>query len=105
MKYSWYQTSNRDYRFESLDYAQENGFKISDYDLVLEGDLEEGNVSDGELLEFLYTKMNTDYSAHPGVRSMSVSDIVLLSDNDGWNIRAYYCDDIGWSKLDFWKDM
>lgn len=103
MRYSWYMTNNRDYRFESFEFAKENGFKVSDYDLAQEGEVFAN--SDDEALDSLFCQMNQSQKNHPGVRSMSVSDIVLLSDYNGWNVRAYYCDDFGWTKLDFWKDM
>lgn len=109
MKYQWYMTNNRDYRFESFEYAKNNGFKVSDYDLAQEGQLtNESEIpvcSDNDALEELYANMNLFQKNHPGVRSMSMSDIVVLSEDDGWNVRAYYCDDFGWTKLDFWKDM
>ena len=103
MLYSWYMTNNRDYRFEPFEFSKENGFKVSDYDLAQEGEI--FAASDDEALELLFSLMNQSQENHPGVRSMSVSDIILLSDDDELNIRVYYCDDFGWIKLDFWKDM
>lgn len=108
MRYSWYMTNNRDYRFESFEFAKANGFKVSDYDLAQEGTIDDPLVlskQDYSILDYLFSQMNRSQSNHPGIRSMSVSDIVLLSDDDGWNVRAYYCDDFGWTKLDFWKDL
>ena len=106
MQYAWYMTNNRDYRFESFDYAKENGFKVSDYDLAQKGEVDPEKISDDETaLEWLFYMMNYYTSTHPNIRSMSMSDIVILSDDDGWNLRAYYCDDCGWTGLDFWKDM
>lgn len=106
MRYAWYQTSNRDYRFESWEYAKKNGFKISDYFFVQGDNLGiPDNMIDEEVLDRLYYLMNTNQNNHPGVRSMSMSDVVTLMDDSGWNIRAYYCDDAGWVRLDFWEDM
>ena len=108
MQYAWYMTNNRDYRFESFDYAKENGFKVSDYDLAQSGTIDDPEVlahPDWHILDYLYSQMNRSQSNHPGIRSMSVSDIVILSDDDGWNLRVYYCDDCGWTGLDFWKDF
>ena len=103
MLYSWYMTNNRDYRFEPFEFAKENGFKVSDYDLAQGGEI--FSASDDEALDFLFSLMNRSQKNHPGVRSMSVSDIILLSDDDELNIRVYYCDVFGWTKLDFWKDI
>ena len=103
MRYSWYMTNNRDYRFEPFEFAKENGFKVSDYDLAQEGEV--FATSDDEALDSLFSLMNQSQKNHPGVRSMSVSDIILLSDDNELNVRVYYCDDFGWTKLDFWKDM
>lgn len=104
MKYffSWYITNNRDYRFESFDYAKLNGFKASDYELALQGEIEGEDKMDA--LENLFVKMNSSQSNHPGVRSMSVSDVVLLEE-EFEPLLACYCDDIGWTPLDFWNDL
>ena len=90
--YSWYQTNNRDYVYRDLEWAREHGFNFSDYRFVLDGYVEGDTENDA--LENLYMIMNTDYDAHPGIRSMSMSDIVILSGG-----HSYYCDDFGWSRL------
>ena len=102
--YFWYMTNNRDYRFESYEFAKQNGFKISDYDLAMNGVVSGSDPY--EALENLFMLMNRSQSNHPGIRSMSVSDIVLLgpTDSEG-GIEVYYCDDAGWTRLDFWEDM
>lgn len=38
-------------------------------------------------------------------KSTSHNNITIQSDDNELNVRVYYCDDFGWTKLDFWKDM
>ena len=82
---------NCDYAFEWWDWAKEK-FTLDDYDVVYEGEIEGTNPN--AVLEELFKIFNIerpeDFTGH----SLSVSDVVEL---DGVN---YYCDSIGWVKLE-----
>lgn len=77
-------------RYEHLDNFQEtNDINASIYDEVFSGD------ADCNSLEDVYRKFNTEgHPLHRG-HSLSVSDIIVT--NDG----AYYCDSVGFKKVDF----
>jgi len=85
-----------DYSFMSYDFAVEHGFTLNDYEVVYEDSLptefKEMNIL--IVLDFLFTKFNvarpSDFTGH----SLSTSDIIELN---GVN---YYCDSIGWKRLD-----
>ena len=93
MKYKIKQIKNRnDYRFMDYDYAKEHGLSLEDYDVVYEGEVEEGPVN--KVLEDLFVEFNINHPADFRGHSLSTSDIVEL---DGIN---YYCDFAGWVKLE-----
>jgi hypothetical protein len=92
------------YRFWSFKFAQKRGFSIKDYTTVQTGTItppkDMDDFNDLDALESLYETMNTNYEAHKGIPSMSMSDIVVLSDNaTGTEMRFYYCDRFGFRKL------
>lgn len=54
---------------------------------------------DMDALNALYEQFNVYAPADFRGRLMSVSDVIVLDGS-----RAYYCDPIGWGRLDKWED-
>ena len=65
------------------------------YDKVFEGDV------DCNTLEEVYQKFNLDHPKGYKGRSLSVSDVVEVKDKIKVDIGFYYCNDIGFRKVDF----
>ena len=82
-----------DYAFEWWDWAKDQ-FSLNDYEVVYEGELNPNNNKPEAVLDTLFEIFNIsrpeDFKGH----SLSVSDVVEL---DGVN---YYCDSVGWVKVD-----
>lgn len=100
MRYEIFQIDSKrecDYSFESWKYAKEK-FNIKDYRYVYYGSIDEGNILDGEMLDQIFEKFNVkipdDFEGH----SLSISDIVVLIDDDE-NRKSYYCDSYGWENI------
>ena len=97
MKYEIWQLKNENHRaygFMDYEWALEHGFKLSDYEKVYEGELNDNAAWDEEIyLELLFKIFNVnrpeDFKGH----SLSVSDIVDL------NGKKFYCDSWSWKKL------
>ena len=85
---------NHFHRFISLDMLKSDGLKVefSRYDKVYEG-----NMADGDTLETLFYKFNMDHPADFRGWSMSVSDVVVITE-DGIS-KAYYCDSYGFTEV------
>lgn len=83
-----------DYRFMGMTYLQEQGITVDgvDYQFVYGDELQEGDT-----LEALYTKFNTDHPADYTGHSLSVSDVVVLK-KDG-ELTAHYVDSFGYQEL------
>lgn len=84
---------NRCLAFESMEHLQAAGLKVDpeNYELVYSGKL------DGMDLEDLYTKFNTDHPDGFRGHSMSVSDVVVIRDEDG--NHAHYVDSFGFTEV------
>ena len=84
----------RDYRFMGMAYLQEQGIPVdgADYRFVYGDELQEGDT-----LETLYEKFNTDHPADYTGHSLSVSDVVVLK-KDG-ELTAHYVDSFGYQEL------
>ena len=98
--YDLYQLLNEPdgrYRFCSYEFAQ-SLIRAKDYTHVYSGLLDVVGTVDG-ILEKLYQKHNTDYPTGREVRSMSVSDIVVLHLRG--KASAWYVDSIGFQKFDW----
>lgn len=65
------------------------------YDKVFEGEV------NCKSLEDVYRKFNTDYPENYKGRSISVSDVVAVKDTNEVDSGFYFCDDIGFKKVDF----
>ena len=63
------------------------------YDKIFSGDVDCNN------LEAVYRMFNTDHPAGYTGRSLSVSDVVEITDGDKKGF--YFCDNIGFQKIDF----
>lgn len=100
MKYKIYQIKKdyeaRKYLFMSLEYMRSNGYqpRLEDYDLVYESTLAVGEGLDHIYARFNMEKKPDDFKGH----SVSVSDIIVLEDNEG--INAYFVDPYGYHGLD-----
>jgi len=68
--------------------------ELENYNIVYEGELNEDKIVN-QLLEKLFYIFNVEHPKDFEGRSMSVSDIVKLDD------KYYFCDSIGWKKIDF----
>lgn len=97
-KYELYQIVDTEqahqYIFQSLESLDKLGIKVerSHYELVYSGVLGEG-----ERLNSLYEKFNIHHPVDFEGRSMSVSDVVVLTKFG--ERKAYYCDRIGFSEI------
>jgi hypothetical protein len=67
------------------------------YEEVYSGEINRVNGSDYETLEELFKIFNINHPEDFHGHSLSVSDIVKLDDT------FYFCDDLGWDKIDFNK--
>ena len=85
---------NTDYSFMGWDYAK-NKIMISDYDgkyySHINGD------STGSVLEKLFEIFNINHPEDFKGHSLSVSDIVVLFNDDG--CTWHYCDTFGWKDI------
>lgn len=88
------------YGFMSWNYAMAHGFDFNDYVDVYQGCIQEEVDESTDLhkvLDNLYEQLNmrrpSDFRAH----SLSMSDIVKLTDNN--NDRYFYCDTTGWREI------
>lgn len=85
-----------EYCFRDYD---ENKFNFSDYEIVYEGNFISTHIwnetnSENEVLELIFEQFNSEYPRNYEGRSLSVSDIVCV------NGRYYYCEPMGWYRLD-----
>lgn len=89
---------NSDLLFTNMSMIQKQKLKIeqSHYDKVYSGSVD-GNASTSEVLESLFVKFNLEFPADYRARSMSVSDVVVLHENDV--DKAYFCDSIGFVEV------
>lgn len=102
MKIAIYQINmSRDYSriaFESLDllkmYQSSDKIDSRIYDRVFEGEV------DCKDLEDVYRKFNLDHPEGYKGRSLSVSDVVQVVDEQG-NSTFHFCDSIGFKEIDF----
>ena len=83
-----------DYRFMGMVYLQEQGITVdgADYQFIYGDELQEGDT-----LEALYEKFNTEHPADYAGHSLSVSDVVVLK-KDG-ELTAHYVDSFGYQEL------
>lgn len=91
--------STRGLRFESLDNIKKDKQLpvIENYNLVYSAPLKSDTT-----LESIFTEFNANRPVDFAGHSLSVSDVVVFSDN-GKN-TAYYCDKTGWEKVDKFFD-
>ena len=90
-------------RFEGMEQLKKDGIQLNkdNYELVYEGEIAEfqGNAA----LEKLYTQFNTDRPDDFTGRSLSVSDVIVISDNG--TETAYFCDSFGFTEMpEFFRD-
>ena len=84
-------------RFEDMEQLKKDGVQLNhdDYELVYEGEV--GEFRGKATLEALYTQFNTahpdDFTGH----SLSVSDVIVISDEG--KDTAYFCDSFGFTEM------
>ena len=83
------------YAFMSWDFAKSHNFNISDYAQVYEGEIDEHNMY--AALEELFEEFNIHRPADFKGHSLSVSDIVVLTEGDA--TTTFYCDSFGWKDI------
>ena len=96
-QYVFYQLKSfreTNYGWRGWDEAKDK-FLIKDYKCVYSSDVE-ANTEIGAL-EKLFEQFNCDHPKDFKGCSMSVSDVVLLIEND--SAKWYYCDSFGWKKI------
>lgn len=102
MKYIIYQIEdieNVSYAFRNWD-AAKSKLKFEDYKKVYYG-IDDEKIESKALLEKLFEEFNIDYPEDFMGHSLSVSDIVMLTDGNRYDY--YYCDTFGW--VDITKDI
>ena len=84
-------------RFEGKEQLEKDGVQLNhdDYDLVYEGEIVD--FKSNATLEAIYTQFNTNHPEDFRGRSLSVSDVVVIS-VDG-NDTAYFCDSMGFAEM------
>jgi hypothetical protein len=97
MKYTIMQSTDRDLRFMNLRYTEAHGgVKPESYEAVYSGEISGTDIA--EILERLYYKFNMEHPEDFRGHSMSVSDIVILSDDNG--STTHFCDSFGFKQID-----
>ena len=99
MKYAIYQLKEKDtfrYQFMPYDFAKKNGFSFDDYEKIYEGKHEKKKKK--YVLEVLFNIFNTAHPKDFKGHSLSVSDILMIIDNEG-NKSFHYCDTLGWKDI------
>lgn len=97
MKYAIYQVKNTNPNgrmFMNTDWLakHELAVTVDAYDQVYSGEVESSNP-----LEYIWDRFNMYHPVGYRGRSLSVSDVVVLTDEKGK--RAFFCDSIGWSEV------
>lgn len=110
IKYELYQAKangdNANFIFSSYDFIvrkkMDNLIVADNYNKVIVGDIETAD-SDVDVLNYLFHEFNSDSPRN--FRSMSVSDVVVITYTENNNIytKAYYCNSLGWVELDVKK--
>lgn len=99
MEYKIYQLKdiNCDYGFMSWDFAQRHNFSVKDYKYVYGGCVD--GDTDIQALEKLYVMFNVNHPSDFKGHSLSVSDVIVLT-NDKGERKIYYCDPFGWETIE-----
>ena len=97
MEYAIYQVKNTNpggRMFMDSDWLAKNGLEATKdaYDRVYSGEVESF-----EPLGYLWKKFNMAHPDDYRGRSLSVSDVVVLTDKEG--TRAFFCDSFGWTEV------
>ena len=74
---------------------------IGDYCCVWANDDVEFDMDDRDICEELFTRFNVAHPKGFGAHSMSVSDIIVIF--RGEESRLYYCDPVGFKKINYFK--
>lgn len=97
MKYAIFQVKNTNPNgrmFMNTDWLAKHELTVTvdAYDQIYSGEVESSNP-----LEYLWKRFNMAHPVDYRGRSLSVSDVVVLTDEEGK--RAFFCDSIGWSEV------
>jgi hypothetical protein len=89
----------RDFRFETLERLKAAGRSVErgNYEQVCAGTFERGNTTATETLNALFEQFNLSLPQSYTGRSMSVSDIVILRNEE--SVAAYYVDHFGFEEI------
>lgn len=86
---------------EHCDYAfrgyKESKFNLDDYSVIYEGEIDRIDEQDLDICEILFYMFNVVKPKDFHGRSLSVSDVVVIT--DGQYMTKYYCDIVGWVKI------
>ena len=86
---------------EHCDYAfrgyRESKFNLDDYSVIYEGEIARTDEQDIDICELLFYMFNVVKPKDFPGRSLSVSDVVIIT--DGQYTTKYYCDSVGWVKI------
>jgi hypothetical protein len=86
------------HRFESLESNKDAGLSVADYDLVYTSDWSEvSGDSVQQRLDSLFQRFNVDHPADFRGHSMSVSDVIVVTENG--SKTAYYVDSAGFTEM------
>ena len=84
----------RDYRFEGLDYLNQQGIEVNRNNYVI---VHTEPLQEGQALDAIFQKFNIDPPKDFSGHSLSVSDVVVL--NQGGEITSHYVDSFGFTEL------
>ena len=90
----------RDYLFEKYDILTNRGLKVDSdhYELTYSAEL-----TPADTLESIYTEFNLNHPSDFRGHSLSISDIVVLRENE--KEKAFYCDSVGFQEVpEFFKE-
>ena len=90
----------RDYLFEKYDNLQKRGLSVDSdhYELMYSAEL-----TPADTLDSIYTEFNLNHPSDFRGHSLSISDIVVLRENE--KEKAFYCDSVGFQEVpEFFKE-
>lgn len=79
-------------------YKEDLKVDMTHYVPVYAGEIEDQE--DLEACETIYAKFNYSRPEHYAARSISISDVISLSNSDCDRPRLYFCDMVGFKKVD-----
>lgn len=90
------------YCFGSYEHAKDHDFKEEDYVMVFVKPNISADTADYEICENLFSELNSDNNRP--CRSMAVSDLVVIINDETREHNIYYCDIFGFKKVEVEKN-